>query len=1043
MARRCEFAVFLNVKRILLSNFAAVPQPCYNNFCFNIETLALALAWLIAVMSTIRGKSGFIPWGICMFDRFSILRRGQRNFQPRDNVRDFVFGMRLVHCILLLNFVLWLVPGTLLAQGRSKANSRQIDPVRAGDDVEVKHHFKWLPGTVLSYENGQAEVEYLDNKKKNTDSFSDKDMRFPNGEGHWTIWKDNKNRKSFAGRYITRDENEVMIRKEDGTDVTMPINDLSLSLKQKVRRTPIPGDENKINGTEPFRAGDRVQVTHFNSWHDGEVIKLEDGKVEVTYDRNNHSRTEFFDFEKVRFPDGEGVWREWKSAAGNFTIIARYLERTATHVTLLKENGQEVSVPIEKLSRDLRKMARKTPITGKENLVNGVSPVRRGDRVEVKSTWDWHAGVVTDVTVGQVMVEYEEHSRVTKKAFDLNKVRFPAGQSQWMKWRNVERTKEFVARYIRRTDTHAILLKEDGSEFEFEIEKLEPKLKRLVEDTVSFAQRPEKIEFLSSPRTTNFMNQIATFSSLQLSDSEIEPVTAVKAPADGGFGFELTNGNEVSRVIATGVNDWVAIGTNPSSRFKGYGITRLYWANPAEQKVVNGSGFSDDERIVDYSAKQNRLITVQLSNETWPKPIAFCTYRTEPGKEFADPEWRWDIAERKRSFGRAIDYRARLVGDNQLLLADQNTLSLYDFKKAEIVYSLAGIDANFFVLHPSKNFFLVRKQGKGLSLHRTETGKQIAFDPDFENSGGCGFSQDGRKLIGLDRKYVNVWDLTVDAAPKKFDAGNLSSQRNRTKFKDAVTMIDDQWIWSSSYLYNTEKEMLVWGYQGGGVRLAGRDMLGDRLLVSGVRSQSRGPAQLLVGVAKIPHQEAVDEMNKIDVKTMTMLERGVGVKIDAPGDRRVRAGIEAAMKVNGWVADPNSEIIISGSAKRGKTVKEEYRQFGIGRSTGRGRTGGGGNGTISRSFTPWVQSVAITYRGQTAWRSGRSSGSPYSASSVKELDASLNKASQASYSLFENLTIPETLFYPHFSTGLGHTEITPTGFFDKLHKPSSTDAPAK
>ena len=62
---------------------------------------------------------------------------------------------------------------------------------------------------------------------------------------------------------------------------------------------------------------------------------------------------------------------------------------------------------------------------------------------------------------------------------------------------------------------------------------------------------------------------------------------------------------------------------------------------------------------------------------------------------------------------------------------------------------------------------------------------------------------------------------------------------------------------------------------------------------------------------------------------------------------------------------------------------------------------------------------------------------------MKELDASLNKASQASYSLFENLTIPETLFYPHFSTGLGHTEITPTGFFDKLHKPSSTDAPAK
>ena len=76
---------------------------------------------------------------------------------------------------------------------------------------------------------------------------------------------------------------------------------------------------------------------------------------------------------------GEGRWREWSDATGKFKIIARYISRTESDVTIRKQDGSDVTIPIDRLAVKLRRQVRETPITGKETLIAGVNPIRVGD----------------------------------------------------------------------------------------------------------------------------------------------------------------------------------------------------------------------------------------------------------------------------------------------------------------------------------------------------------------------------------------------------------------------------------------------------------------------------------------------------------------------------------------------------------------------------------------------------------------------------------------------------------------------------------------
>ncbi len=939
-----------------------------------------------------------------------------------------VFGLREFSFLALVGFLVGVVSSpTTSGQGlrRSGANTQQIDPVRPGDHVEVKFFSDWYPGTVISFADGKASVEYDYRGRKSTRDFSLSDMRFPNGEGQWAIWKDSTGKFKVEARYIARDETSVMIRKADGTELTIPIDKLSLDLRQRVKKTPITGEENKIDGAEPVRVGDRVQVQYFSSWYDGVVKKVFPGEAEVDYEYSGRTSTKKFALKDIRFPNGEGRWREWSDASGQFKIIARYISRTATEVTIRKEDGSDLTVPIDRLSGKLKRLLAETPITGQETMVDGVNPIRVGDQVEVRSGSSWVDGVIKESRPGAALVEYKWGSSTSKKEFQLKDIRYPNGEGHWRKWADDSGSFEVTARYLRRNATHATLMKEDGSKINVPIDRLSSKLQRMMAQTLAIAPQPEKIEFAMSPKMTSFLSNAPSFAQLSLSDLESPASFAFQ---DGGFGFQLTHGDSISAAIPTGGSDpWVAVGTYATTRFNGPRLTRLYWTKPDQRQVVPGPNFPPNQRIVDYSASQGRVITMQVSEGTWEQPEMFLSYRVAVGQEHVKPEAAWDIAEKKKSYGRGSSYLARLVGDNQLLLADGKAVSLYDFGSARIVYTLTGLAENHFTLHPTKRYFVVVKESGDLSMHETSSGRQVAAQPKIDSSCGVGFSQDGGNLVRVGTKEVTIWDLLQGDSPRTLRTRNLSAGS-----QSRIAMLDDEWIWANSYIYNIDKEMVVWSYSGSGVKVAHSEMLGNHMLVAGTTGSYRGPTTALVGIAEVPHQDAIDETSKVDAESMIMLKPGAGVKIEAPGDARIRSGLLRAIQANGWHEDPSSEIILAGSAKRGesKTMTYESSRFGFGFQRGPQRQ-------ISETVTasPWEQSVSITFRGKRAWSTG-AGGIPYSLY-LKEgqtVSGEVAKATQPSYHVFENLRIPGEMLYPQYKYGLGRTSITVNGFQDQVNQ---------
>ena len=342
-----------------------------------------------------------------------------------------------------------------------------------------------------------------------------------------------------------------------------------------------------------------------------------------------------------------------------------------------------------------------------------------------------------------------------------------------------------------------------------------------------------------------------------------------------------------------------------------------------------------------------------------------------------------------------------------------------------------------------------------MSLHEISSGRQVGADSSgkFYSSG---FSQDGTQIVGVSSKSVYIWDITRNASAEKFKSNNLGSagvsvnrfsqgySRSRYGSFGSAELLDKQWVWLGGRLYNTAKQMLVWNYGGASssysresFEVKRKSLVGDRILIAATLGDRYGKTapMALIGIAKVPHKAAVDQMNAVDAESMLMLKPGAGVRIEAEGDPRVREGVLRAIAANGWTEDPNSKIVIDATAKLGERQTQQYEHVTY-------QTGGMGGhmhnpfrkpdpkNVFSISYTPWIQRVSIAYDGNKFWVRSRSGYAPQRANDRAELDRAARAAGDPDYSIFEELEFPESMVYPQYQNGLGSSSITRDGFKD-------------
>ncbi|TWT97363.1 SHD1 domain-containing protein [Neorhodopirellula pilleata] len=903
----------------------------------------------------------------------------------------------------------------------NSANTQIPDPVRPGDHVEVRYLSKWCSGTVVSMIEGKVSVQYSFNGRESTRDFALADIRFPNGEGQWALWKTSDGKLRVEARYIARDETSVMIRKEDGSELTLPIDSLTLDLRQKVKRTPITGEENKIDGADPVRLGDEVEVSPYsNEWFDGVVTQVRIGEAQVRYQRLGQDTEDAFPFAKIRFPNGEGPWRKWSDTSGQFTVIARYLSRTETQVTLRKQDGTNATVPIDRLSLELKRWTRSIPITGKETLIDGVSPVRVGDTVEVSDGSRWVEGLVSQSGMGIAFVERFDDNGVSqgKREFPLTKVRYPNGEGSWRKWTG-RGGSTVVARMLSRDETHVVLLKEDGQNVRVPIDQLDRGLQQELEHVVPQVKRPKLTTFVASGRSVGLIGTLPDFRSFP----SVQPLSMVPSWSDGSVSFPIPNADTISTIVPiAGKQNWLLLGTHPSSNYRGEPQSQVHWIGPERQEYKPGPRLDEKEQLVDYSVEQNRMLTAffpdgLIGSEHWQ----LSTYQLGAGDQFAEPEMSWEIPSSRRISYQSFSPMARLVGSHYVLVIDSNTAQLYDLKQQRILYSVSDVFSRKIELHPSGDFFVLDIANAGSVLIETLTGKAVAKQL---GSAAIGFSPDGSQILRLTQDSLEKWDIGEATEPVIFPRRNVSTQ-------GSPQLLDDRYIWIDGLIYDTQKKAAMWNYDM--PNNTTRRVIGNRLAAAMALGSNDSDRQAIVGIAKVPHDNAIALMEPYSVDDMLALRPGKPIRLIQSIDERIANCISAVVTKNGWVPNDGAGIVISGSAGRGPTETHVYdkSRFSFAPFM-RNRIPSVNAQTVSVS--PWKQSVEVRLGELVLW--SRSMGFVPSTLRLEDGESAQQKVdelTQPSYTLFERLEIPAEVFYPVFRSGAGRTSLTPGGFVDQAY----------
>ncbi len=158
----------------------------------------------------------------------------------------------------------------------------------------------------------------------------------------------------------------------NGFDNTSGIPALPLLVQNNPIDIPIPKEAELLPLDFPIPRGTKLAACFGRRWNYVTVLKdgTEDNVAIHWDDRTSDSdglihRSQLiirkFDLKKLRAKVAKPEKREWTDVTGKFKVEAKITSRTATHVTLVKDDGKEIKLPIEKLSSADQKWLKENP----------------------------------------------------------------------------------------------------------------------------------------------------------------------------------------------------------------------------------------------------------------------------------------------------------------------------------------------------------------------------------------------------------------------------------------------------------------------------------------------------------------------------------------------------------------------------------------------------------------------------------------------------------------------------------------------------------
>ncbi len=668
--------------------------------------------------------------------------------------------------------------------------------------------------------------------------------------------------------------------------------------------------------------------------------------------------------------------------------------------------------------------------------------LKEGDEIEVYVSREWRPAFVVDSdNRGNVLAEYEFAGSQKRKAFKKSEIRrlFESGaMDRGRTWSDPSGKFKIRAALLEINEEKVLLRKEDMDELEVEVSKLSSADQRYL-DRLKKAMGPRAMSGPKLPEIETFAGGSfgsisATFSgSDQRKAMEPDPMPAYLQIKQGGVGFPLGEFfDSIGCVLPIGGEDsWLLASMqngNPGDPLP----TRILWASLTKDKIRGSQVLAPGEMILDYHPPSHRLLTLSSADgkrSGWG-PAVLTVWEVLPEDKSATPIVRWHAAP---TDGRSRDPWARFVdGDIIVHRWARHEIVGWSVDQKKMVYRTS--QESFFAPAPTVSpghRYLFIPEDKNVRVLEAATGTLVNTLSAPDGSSGVAVSEDGTRAAVLSRNHVTVWDLTsADAQPEKYQADAIG-----TPFTAYMKWVGPDRIMVENIhgliLFSLKHQIALWNYkfdlstqrERGGKRT--REIIDEHLVyAASVRAGSqRG---LAVGAVKLPGPGVDQAAASLNRDELMIIKPGTPMRLTVqagPDTQRIQEALVKKIQANGWVLDPNAQVVMVARLEIGKTQNVTYRMMG-GRSSGSSQ---------SASITPYISSIKINLDKKVIWQSASSSGAPPTVRlrDGESVQNEVNRWQKPDPGFFDRVDIPARILDPDKKNGLGVTEVTNRGLIPK------------
>ncbi len=471
------------------------------------------------------------------------------------------------------------------------------------------------------------------------------------------------------------------------------------------------------------------------------------------------------------------------------------------------------------------------------------------------------------------------------------------------------------------------------------------------------------------------------------------------------------------RVLAGGRTGTVVLNSYRQSRKEDENYGKFVVANAVSGENSDVLEYSEPWKMLAISADGSRMAAVRVEGFDKGNDLAIFQIKENqlvPEFQFTAGGGSWD----------ELHWAAFLPNNRLATISQKHHLTFWDLGNKVGVKTLrrgpSGGALSAEITKAGELMALV--VGSSIAVVETEQGRLVGCIIRDEPVNQIAFSPDGSRLAAFHPFSVTLYS-TEDGQEVRRIAVSEGNAKSGLHWVGKYLMV-------GSVLYDTERGMPLWTYEGGAT---GRAALGSYLFSAFGRDK-----ESIANVIRIPHEEAIRSAEQVDPETIFAIVPGDSVSVQfelgsAPANvqSEIRAAVESKLSELGWqLASSSSNVIQIGLEQGEEEESEYYERRGVGPFFAPPGFGPRPSGpSIKVKFRPWTHTASIAVGGKEVFKTSYTRTSP---NNLRRKDGESTQQAvlrhcQPSPDYFSNLAVPPHLLKQEYQGGLGKSKIEPNG----------------